>query len=43
MMCSGWTQENFFMYLRAEFGLGTLPEHALVDGEADVWVVNPAW
>ena len=37
-----WTQENFFQYLRAEFGLDTLPEHALVEVEADAWVVNPA-
>ncbi len=43
LLRSRWTQENFFKYLRAEFGLDTLPEHALVEVEADAWVVNPAW
>ena len=43
LLRSRWTQENFFKYLRAEFGLDTLPEHALVDVEPDAWVVNPAW
>ena len=42
LLRSRWTQENFFQYLRAEFGLDTLPEHALVEVEADAWVVNPA-
>ena len=42
LLRSRWTQENFFKYLRAEFGLDTLPEHALVEVEADAWVVNPA-
>ena len=37
------TQESFFKYLRAEFGLDTLPKHALVKLDADAWVVNPAW
>ena len=43
LLRSRWTQENFFKYLRAEFGLDTLPEHALVEMDEDAWVVNPAW
>ena len=43
LLRSRWTQENFFKYLRAEFALDTLPEHALVEVDADAWVVNPAW
>ena len=31
------------MYMRSEFGLDSLPEHALVEVEPDTWVVNPAW
>ena len=40
---SRWTQENYFKYMRAEFGLDSLSEHALVEVEDDTWVVNPAW
>ena len=40
---SRWTQENFFKYMRAEFGLDSLPEHALVDVDEQAWVINPAW
>ena len=43
LLRSRWTQENYFKYMRAEFGLDSLPEHALVDMEDDAWVVNPAW
>ena len=34
---------ELFKYLRAEFGLDTLPEHVLVDVDDEAWVVNPAW
>ena len=40
---SRWTQENYFKYLRAEFGLDTLPEHALEEVDGEAWIVNPAW
>jgi len=43
LLRSRWTQENFFKYMREEFSLDHLPEHALVEVEADAWVVNPAW
>ncbi len=43
LLRSRWTQENFFKYARAEFGLDSLCEHALVAVEDDTWVVNPAW
>ena len=43
LLRSRWNQENFFKYMRSEFGLDSLPEHALVEVEPDTWVVNPAW
>jgi len=43
LLRSRWTQENFFKYMRSEFGLDSLPEHGLVEVDADAWVVNPAW
>ena len=43
LLRSRWTQENFFKYMREEFSLDHLPEHALVEVDADAWVVNPAW
>lgn len=43
LLRSRWTQENCFKYLRNEFGLDTLAEHALVDVEAATQIVNPAW
>ena len=43
LLRSHWTEETFFHYLRAEFGLDTLPEHALEELDADAWVVKPAW
>ncbi len=43
LLRSRWTQENFFKYMRAEFGLDTLAEHALVGVDADERVVNPLW
>lgn len=39
---SCWTQQNYFKYQRAEFGLDTLPEHALVDVDDEAWVDKPA-
>ena len=35
LLRSRWTQENFFKHLRAEFGLDTLPEHLVVEVDAD--------
>ena len=43
LLRSRWTQENFFKYMRAEFGLDTLAEHALEDVSEDEVVVNPLW
>ena len=43
LLRSRWNQENFFKYMRSEFGLDSLPEHALVEVEPDTWVVNQAW
>ena len=40
-MLSRWSHENFFRYARAEFGLDTLPTHALVPLAPDTEVVNP--
>ena len=38
-----WTQENFFKYMREEFGLDTLADHTLEDVDPDEQVVNPGW
>ena len=43
LLRSRWTQENYFKCMRAEFGLDSLPEHALEEVEPDAWGVNPAW
>ena len=43
LLRSRWSQENFFKYMREEFGLDTLPGHALEEVDEDAWVVNPAW
>jgi hypothetical protein len=43
LLRSRWTQENDCKHMRAEFGLASLAEHALVPVEDDSWVVNPAW
>ena len=40
-LLSRWTQENYFKYMRSEFNLDGLPEHALVAVSADAEVVNP--
>ena len=38
-----WTQENFFKYMREEFGLDKLAAHTLADVDPDEQVVNPGW
>ena len=38
-----WTQENFFKYMRAEFGLDTLADRTLAEVDSDEQVVNPDW
>ena len=40
---SRWSQENFFKYARAEFGLDSLPEHLLEPVDPETEVRNPAW
>ena len=40
-LLSRWTQENYFKYMRSEFNLDGLPEHALVAVSAEAEVVNP--
>ena len=38
-----WTQENFFKYMREEFGLDSLADHTLAEVDPDEQVVNPGW
>ncbi len=40
-MFSRWSQENFFKYMRDEFNLDALPEHAIEDVDPDALVINP--
>ena len=40
-LLSRWTQENYFKYMRSEFGLDGLPEHSLVPLDPAAEVVNP--
>ncbi len=40
---SRWSQEEFFKYARAEFGLDSLPEHLLEPVDPETEVRNPAW
>ena len=40
-MLSRWSQENYFKYMRHEFDLDALPEHALVPVEDDAEIVHP--
>ena len=40
-MFSRWSQENWFKYMRTEFDLDTMPEHALAAVDDDTQVVNP--
>ena len=38
-----WAQESLFRYLRANFGLDSLPEHRLQEMDPQARVVNPVW
>ncbi len=38
-----WAQESLFRYLRANFGLDSLPEHRLEEMDPQARVVNPVW
>ncbi len=40
---SRWAQENFFKYMREEFGLDALAVHGLAEQDPEARVVNPAW
>jgi hypothetical protein len=42
-MFERWRQENFFKYLREEYALDALAEHAVVPDNATREVPNPAW
>jgi hypothetical protein len=42
-MFERWRQENFFKYLREEFALDALAEHAVEPGDPTREVPNPAW
>jgi prepilin-type processing-associated H-X9-DG protein len=42
-MFERWRQENFFKYLREEYALDALVEHAVEAGDAERDVPNPAW
>jgi hypothetical protein len=42
-MFDRWRQENFFKYLREEYALDALAEHATVPDDATREVPNPAW
>lgn len=42
-MFKRWRQENFFKYLREEYALDALVEHAVEAGDAERDVPNPAW
>jgi prepilin-type processing-associated H-X9-DG protein len=42
-MFERWRQENFFKYLREEYALDALVEHAAVPDDSDREVPNPAW
>ena len=41
ILFSRWSQENFFKYMRQEFQLDALPEHALEPLDPETPVVNP--
>ena len=43
MLRSRWTQENYFKYMREEFGLDTLADRTLEDVDLDERIVNPLW
>jgi transposase len=42
-MFERWRQENFFKYMREEYALDALAEHAVVPDAPDREVPNPAW
>lgn len=42
-MFNRWRQENFFKYLREEYALDALADHAVVPDDATREVPNPAW
>ena len=42
-LLSRWSQENFFLYARREFGLDHLPTHELEEVNGEEIVVNPNW
>ena len=42
-MFDRWRQENFFKYLREEYALDALAEHAAVPDDPNREVPNPAW
>ncbi|MBL9129344.1 MAG: helix-turn-helix domain-containing protein [Verrucomicrobiales bacterium] len=42
-MFERWRQENFFKYLREEFALDALAEHAVVADDPNREVPNPGW
>jgi hypothetical protein len=42
-MFDRWRQENFFKYLREEYALDALAEHATTPDDANRQVPNPAW
>jgi hypothetical protein len=42
-MFDRWRQENFFKYLREEYALDALAEHAVIPDDPSREVPNPAW
>jgi hypothetical protein len=42
-MFERWRQENFFKYLREEYALDALADHAVVPDDSNRQVPNPAW
>ena len=42
-MFSRWSQENFFKYMKQEFGLGKMSSYDFVDLDPDARIVNPRW
>ena len=42
-MFSRWSQENFFKYMKREFGLGKMSSYDFVDLDPDTRIVNPRW
>ena len=43
VMFSRWSQENYFKYMRDQFGLDALTSHALAPMDDNTMVVNPHW